>query len=231
MLELQDVSAGYGPIQVLIDINLKVGEQEFVTVIGPNGAGKSTLMKTIYGLATLHDGQLSYREEDLRKLNPEQLASRGLAYVPQDQSIFPSLSVLENLTLGTVNKDQQLHKLEEIFTYFPRLKERQRQRAGTLSGGERQMLAISCALMGDPELLLLDEPSGGLAPLLVEMLFEKISEIHQQGTAVLLVEQNAKKALEAADRGYVLQGGRIQLEGTAGALLKEKAVIDSYLGV
>jgi len=231
MLELSGVSAGYGPLKVLTDINLRVEEGEFVTVVGPNGAGKTTLMKTIYGLTTLHEGTVRFRGEDLRALKPQQLASRHLAYVPQDQNVFPSLSVLENLTLGIRDKAQQARNLEEVFTYFPRLKERQSQRAGTLSGGERQMLAIGCALMSEPTLLLLDEPSGGLAPLLVAMLFEKIAEIHQQGTSVLMVEQNARKALEAADRGYVLQGGRIYLEGSSEDLMHNEAVVNTYLGV
>ena len=231
MLELSGVSAGYGPLRVLTDINLRVEEGEFVTVVGPNGAGKTTLMKTIYGLTTLHEGTVRFRGENLRALKPQQLAFRRLAYVPQDQNVFPSLSVLENLTLGIQDRAQQARNLEEVFTYFPRLKERQQQRAGTLSGGERQMLAIGCALMSDPTLLLLDEPSGGLAPLLVALLFEKITEIHRQGTSVLMVEQNARKALEAADRGYVLQGGRIYLEGTAEDLMHNEAVVNTYLGV
>lgn len=233
MLKLENISAGYGFLQVLTDISLHVDKGEFVTVIGPNGAGKSTLMETIFNLTTLHSGKLLYENEEISGLDPSKLTPRGIAYVPQEHNIFPTLTVMENLVLGAFhNRGRQEQNLVEVFARFPRLEERQQQKGGTLSGGERQMLAVSCALMSEPMLLLLDEPSGGLAPLIVAELFEKIAEIQkEEDVAILLVEQNAQKALQYAERGYVLQSGKIQLEGSADELLGNTAVIESYLGV
>ena len=231
LLEVRNITSGYGKAVVLKNVNLEVPEGGFVAVIGPNGAGKSTLMKTIYTLVTLHEGEIKYKGNNIMKWGPSRIALEGIGYVPQENNFFPSLSVIENLKLGLTKGAHSGDRLEKIFSLFPLLKERQNQRAETLSGGEGRMLAIACALIGEPELLLLDEPSGGLAPMLVDNLFETIKEIHQGGTSILLVEQNARKALESADYGYVIEGGRIKYEGKAKELMDNEEVVKSYLGV
>jgi ABC-type branched-subunit amino acid transport system ATPase component len=218
-------------MEILHGVSLDVAASEIVTLIGPNGAGKSTLLKTLFGLLRPKSGRILFRGEDITGLAPSTLVRRGLSYVPQTENVFPSLTVQENLEMGAVTRrDDVRPRLEEVMTLFPVLRERRRQRVGTLSGGERQMVAMGRALMLDPELLLLDEPSSGLAPLLVEAVFSKIVEINRMGVAILLVEQNAREALEFSSRGYVLTGGQTRLEGPAPSLLRDEEVGRLYLG-
>ena len=232
LLAIESVHSGYGKMTVLEGVNLKVERGEFVVVIGPNGAGKSTLLKTIFGFADLHRGTITYEAREISGLKPEEVSQRGVAYVPQDNNIFPSLTVLENLEMSAIlYADPPRARLERVFSRFPRLQERRYQSAGTLSGGERQMLAIGCGLMIEPRLMLLDEITGGLAPLLVAALFEAVHGVHQEGTSLLMVEQNAQKALNVGQRGYILEGGKVKLEGQADELLKNEEVIKHFLGV
>jgi len=232
LLAIESVHSGYGKMTVLEGVNLKVERGEFVVVIGPNGAGKSTLLKTIFGFADLHRGTITYEAREISGLKPEEVSQRGVAYVPQDNNIFPSLTVLENLEMSAIlYADPSRARLERVFSRFPRLQERRYQSAGTLSGGERQMLAIGCGLMIEPRLMLLDEITGGLAPLLVAALFEAVHGVHQEGTSLLMVEQNAQKALNVGQRGYILEGGKVKLEGQADELLKNEEVIKHFLGV
>jgi neutral amino acid transport system ATP-binding protein len=232
LLEVQDVYAGYvKDLNILQGINFKIYPGELVTVVGPNGAGKSTLAKTIFGLLTPHQGSILFQGKQIAGLKSNQIVQRGMCYVPQIANVFPSLTVEENLEMGAFVRDAPLQPLkEEIFTRFPRLAERRKQRAGTLSGGERQMLAMGKALMLKPNLLLLDEPSAALSPILVNSVFEQIKQINQGGTAIVLVEQNARKALEMADRGYVLESGRDRFEGRGIDLLNDPKVGELYLG-
>ena len=256
LLEVQDLHAGYGETEILHGVRATVEEGEFVLVIGPNGAGKSTLIKAVIGILKPRKGTIHFRGVDVGGRNPEDLVPQGLAYVPQVRNIFPTLSVLENLELGAVTRRPGwLHRtgeillrardedapprlsetefrerVERIVTIFPNLRGRLRQRAGSLSGGEQQMVALGRALILDPVLLLIDEPSAGLAPKLVSLIFEKIKEINDHGTAILMVEQNAKRALGMADRGYVLEMGRNRFEGTGQALLHDPDVGRLYLG-
>lgn len=234
ILEIEDLNAGYGKAGILQEINMVVEKGGLTVIIGPNGAGKTTLLRSIYGLCDVYGGQVRFKDTDLIRLTSSGMATRGINYVPQDNNIFSSLTVQENLLMGLVNvrKRKTIHeRLTGVFNRFPRLEERRKQQAGTLSGGERQMLAISCALVTDPELILLDEPSGGLMPTLVKGLFEEIQQIHKAGHTVLLVEQNAKLALEIADYGYILEGGQIRLQGEPEELAKEERVAKAYLGV
>ncbi len=234
ILEVQDVYAGYvKDLDILQGVNFKIYPGELVAVIGPNGAGKSTLAKTIFGLLTPHRGKIVFQSEPIAGLKSDQIVQRGLCYVPQIANVFRSLTVEENLEMGAfVLGNAPLQSLkDEIFTRFPRLAERRKQRAGTLSGGERQMLAMGKALMLQPKLLLLDEPSAALSPILVNSVFEQIRQINQTGTAIVLVEQNAKKALEMSDRGYVLEAGRDRFEGRGVDLLNDPRVGELYLGV
>ena len=232
LLEIASVHSGYGKMTVLEGVNLKVEKGEFVVVIGPNGAGKSTLLKTIFGFADLHRGKITYEGREISGLKPEEISPRGVAYVPQDNNIFPSLTVLENLEMSAILYERDSRtRLDGVFSKFPRLQERRYQSAGTLSGGERQMLAMGCGLMIEPRLMLLDEITGGLAPLLVAALFEAVRGVHQEGTSLLMVEQNAQKALNVGQRGYILEGGKVKLEGEAAVLLKNEEVIKHFLGV
>ena len=232
LLEIASVHSGYGKMTVLEGVNLKVEKGEFVVVIGPNGAGKSTLLKTIFGFADLHRGKITYEGREISGLKPEEISPRGVAYVPQDNNIFPSLTVLENLEMSAILYERDSRtRLDGVFSKFPRLQERRYQSAGTLSGGERQMLAIGCGLMIEPRLMLLDEITGGLAPILVAALFEAVRGVHQEGTSLLMVEQNAQKALNVGQRGYILEGGKVKLEGDAAVLLKNEEVIKHFLGV
>jgi len=232
LLTVDSVHAGYGKMTVLENVSMGVEKGEFVVVIGPNGAGKTTLLKTIFGFADLHKGNITYGGKGITGLKPEEISQRGVAYVPQDNNIFPSLSLLENLEMSAIlYKKESRSRLDHVYAKFPKLKERRAQNAGTLSGGERQMLAMGCGLMIEPQLMLLDEITSGLAPLLVATLFESVRGIHREGTALLMVEQSAKKALEVGERGYVLEGGKIKLEGRAGELLKNEEVIKHFLGV
>lgn len=235
LLEIKGLKSGYGKALILQDVSIEVEEGGLTAIIGPNGAGKTTLLRSIYGIADLYEGTVTFRGEDITKLKPAYISLKGVNYVPQDNSIFSSLTVLENLRMGatvmTGTGRSIEQRLEGVYDRFPRLKDRRNQMGGTLSGGERQMLAISCALMTDPDLILLDEPSAGLQPTLVQGLFEEIKRIHDEGKTILIVEQNAKMALEIARKGYVLEGGRIKLQDEAKKLLATEEVIKHYLAV
>ncbi len=218
-------------LDILQGINFRIEPGELVAVIGPNGAGKSTLAKTIFGLLTPHQGRIVFQGQNIVGLKSDQIVQRGMGYVPQISNVFRSLTVEENLEMGAFVLDQPLQSLKEsVFSRFPRLADRRKQRAGTLSGGERQMLAMGKALMLKPSLLLLDEPSAALSPILVNSVFEQIREINRSGTAIVLVEQNARKALEMANRGYVLEAGRDRFEGRGIDLLNDPKVGELYLG-
>jgi len=232
LLEVQGVYAGYiKDLNILQGVSLKVAVGELIVVIGPNGCGKSTLLKTIFGLLVPNQGTINFKGKSLIGVRSDQIVQLGMGYVPQISNVFPSLSIEENLDMGAYIKHGSLAKQKEIiYTMFPRLKERSKQRAGTLSGGERQMLAMGRTLMLQPDLLLLDEPSAALSPILVEDVFAQIKAINQAGTAVLLVEQNAKKALMMADRGYVLESGCDRYHGTGTELLNDPRVGELYLG-
>jgi branched-chain amino acid transport system ATP-binding protein len=233
LLEVNDVHTYYGNIHALKGISLTVEDGEIVTLIGGNGAGKSTTLKTISGLLQLRQGSIFFSGEDLRLYKPHDLVSKGLAMVPEGRGIFASLTVSENLDMGAYYRRDRRgisDDVEHNFTLFPRLKERRQQVAGTLSGGEQQMLATARALMARPRLLLMDEPSMGLAPILVESIFDKISDINRTGTTILLVEQNANVALSIAHRGYVLQTGEIVLADSAENLRTNQMVRQAYLG-
>ncbi len=232
ILEIENVYAGYiEDLNILQGINFSIAEGEIVAVIGPNGAGKSTLAKTIFGLLTPNQGTILFKGKDITKLKSNQIVRQGMCYVPQISNVFPSLSVEENLEMGAFIRQGSIKSLKDsVFSMFPRLAERRRQRAGTLSGGERQMLAMGRALMLDPDLLLLDEPSAALSPILVNSVFEQIKAINQTGKAIVLVEQNAKKALMMAHRGYVLENGRDRYCGTGEELLNDPKVGELYLG-
>ena len=232
LFELRKVRAGYGRAVVLRDVNLNITKGGVTVVIGPNGAGKTTLLRTIYGLTNLYEGEILYKGHNITKWEPKRMAEQGVAYVPQEMNIFPSLRVIENLKLTSAKKAKNYEeRLNSVFNLFPVLKDRQNQRAETLSGGESKMLAVGLGLMEVPELLLLDEPSGGLAPVLVNILFDAFKEIHSTGTSILLVEQNAKKAFQLADYGYIIEGGKIKYEGKAEELMDNEEVIKSYFGV
>ncbi len=233
LLELKDVYVNYGQVEALHGINLKVEEGEIVTILGANGAGKTTTMQTISGLQSVKKGEILFDGAALHTLQSDEIVKKGITQSPEGRRVFGTMSVLGNLKLGafTINdKDKIAKTLEWIFELFPRLEERQRQLAGTLSGGEQQMLAIGRALMGQPRLLLLDEPSLGLAPLLVVSIFETIRTINKKGVTVVLVEQNARAALKLASRGYVLEVGNVVMEDEAHAMLNNPTVRDAYLG-
>jgi len=234
MLEIKNLHVSYGAINALHGISLSVKPGGIVTLIGANGAGKTTTLKTISGLLKPKSGEIFYDGQNIAGLLPHQIVARGLSHVPEGRMIFANLTVLENLQLGAyLQNDKKIirHELEHIFGLFPRLKEREKQIAGTLSGGEQQMLAIGRALMSKPKLLLLDEPSLGLAPLLVKTIFEKIIEINrEQGLTILLVEQNANLALEISHFGYVLETGKIILQDNTAALRQNPQVRSAYLG-
>lgn len=232
LLEVENVYAGYiKDLNILQGVNFKIKPGELVAVIGPNGAGKSTLAKTIFGLLTPNQGTITFNGENVTHLKSDKIVQRGMCYVPQIVNVFPSLSIEENLEMGGFILQGSLNqRKEEIFTMFPRLKERRSQKAGTLSGGERQMLAMGRALMLKPKLLLLDEPSAALSPQLVHDVFEQIKDIKKKGTAIVLVEQNARKALGMADRGYVLVDGCDRFEGKGQDLLNDPEVAKLYLG-
>jgi branched-chain amino acid transport system ATP-binding protein len=234
MLELKDVHSYYGNIHALKGISFTVDDGEIVTLIGANGAGKSTTMRTIQGLLRPRHGTVVLNGVALEKLPTDEIVAQGVSQAPEGRQIFPRMSVLENLEMGAYqrkDKDGIQKDLGRVFELFPRLKERIRQAGGTLSGGEQQMLAIGRAMMARPKVLMLDEPSMGLAPILVEQIFDIIKEINAQGTTILLVEQNAMMALSVATRGYVLETGHIVLQGSADDLMNDKQVQDTYLGV
>jgi neutral amino acid transport system ATP-binding protein len=232
LLEVEQVYAGYvQDLYILQGVNFRIAPGELVTVIGPNGAGKSTLAKTIFGLLKPSSGTITFKGQNIAGWKPNQIVPLGMGYVPQIANVFPSLSVEENLEMGAFTSNKGVKSLKErIYAMFPRLLERRRQKAGTLSGGERQMLAMGRALMLEPDLLILDEPSAALSPILVTSVFEQIKAVNQTGTAIILVEQNAKKALMMADRGYVLESGQDRFEGTGQELLNNPKVGELYLG-
>lgn len=209
LLRVRDLDAGYGDLQILTDVDMDVFDGEYVTIVGPNGAGKSTTMKSVFGLTAHMGGTVRFKDGDITGRRPEDIIHVGIGYVPQNDNIFPTLTVEENLEMGAYILDEvPQDAMEAVYERFPILRERKDQKAGTMSGGQQQMLAMGRALMLDPDLLLLDEPSAGLAPDLVEEMFDKIDEINEAGTAVLMVEQNAKEALRRCDRGYVLANGQ-----------------------
>jgi branched-chain amino acid transport system ATP-binding protein len=232
-LKLEHVNTSYGAVSVLKDVNLEVEEGEFVALIGANGAGKTTLLSTIAGLVFPKSGSVVYQNEDVTRRGADQLAAMGLVMVPEGRQVFPALTVSENLMMGAfLRKDASeiQEDLERVFELFPRLKDRRRQLGGSLSGGEQQMLAIGRAVMSKPKMLLLDEPSMGLAPMLVDEVLETVKMLHDTGLTILLVEQNARAALNVAERALVLETGRIVKEGSASQLMEDPAVKAAYLG-
>jgi branched-chain amino acid transport system ATP-binding protein len=234
LLEIDDVSLLYGRIQALHGISLTVDEGEIVALIGANGAGKSTTMRAISGIRPIATGSIRFEGEDISKLRADLRVRRGLCQAPEGRGIFPGMTVLENLDMGAYTRRDRAgvaQDLARVLDLFPRLGERRKQPGGTLSGGEQQMLAVGRALMSRPKLLLLDEPSMGLAPMLIQQIFDIVTEINEQGTTVLLVEQNAQQALARAHRAYVLETGRIVKSGTGAELLHDPAVKEAYLGV
>ncbi len=233
MLKVNDLSVHYGVIQAVRGISLEVNEGEIVTLIGANGAGKTTAIRTISGLVKPSSGTIEFEGKPIQKVSPQKIVTHGISQVPEGRHVFPGLTVQENLEMGAfLRKDNERIKksFSEIYERFPILKERKNQDASTLSGGEQQMLAMGRALMSKPRLLLLDEPSMGLAPIFIKEIFNIIQEIQQQGTTVLLIEQNAKMALSIADRGYVIETGKIVLQGTGAELLASEEVKKAYLG-
>jgi branched-chain amino acid transport system ATP-binding protein len=233
MLEVKNLHVYYGAIHALKGISFHVDEGDIVALIGANGAGKSTTLSTISGLLQPREGCVVFRNEDITMTPAEQTVKKGVVQVPEGRKIFATLTVTENLEMGAYTQRDKIQfkkDLENVFTLFPRLRDRQNQLGGTLSGGEQQMLAIARALMSNPSMLLLDEPSMGLSPILVEQIFEIVQNINKKGTSVLLVEQNAQMALSIADRAYVLETGEITLEGNAQDVLRNPSVIEAYLG-
>ena len=234
MLEFNRVQTFYDDIQVLWDISLRVNEGEIVAVVGANGAGKSTLLKTLFGLVEADSGSITFLGKELVGKDPNQIGGLGIAYVPEGGKPFKDMSIQENLEMGAYVRDAwkaRKDTMEEVYTLFPRLKQLSRQLARNLSGGERQMLAISRALMSRPRLCVFDEPSIGLAPLLVKQFFDVMQQLRDQGITILLIEQNVRQSLKIADRAYVLENGRITLEGSSEALLQEEMIRKAYLGL
>jgi branched-chain amino acid transport system ATP-binding protein len=236
LLETHNVSTFYGQIQALNNVQLQVGEGEIVAIIGANGAGKTTLLNTLCGVHPAREGKVIFCDQDVTRLPAERIVRLGISHVPERRQVFGTMSTLDNLILGAYHRYGKEKKedieadMEYVFNLFPILKERQKQMAGTLSGGEQQMLAIGRGLMAKPQLLLLDEPSLGLAPLLVREIFRVMADLREHGTTILLVEQNARAALRTADRAYVLETGEVALEGTAEELLADERVQSAYLG-
>ncbi len=231
LLEASEVVAGYGETEILHGVSIVVDQGEVVTIIGPNGCGKSTLMKAIVGLVRVRTGRVAFRGEDISAASPNSIVRKGLCYVPQTANVFPSLSIRENLEMGAfVRQDEYRERIDEMFKVFPDLAVEPRRKAGGLSGGQRQMLAIARALMLDPALLLLDEPSAGLSPAMMNTVFDRVREINRAGVALLLVEQNAREALRMSDRGYVLVSGEKRLEDKGKDLLDNPEVASLYLG-
>jgi branched-chain amino acid transport system ATP-binding protein len=236
MLDIENLSVNYGYVSALRGITLHVGQGEIITLIGGNGAGKTTTLMSISNLIEKAEGRITFKGKDISGMAPHRIVKMGICHVPEGRRIFPSLSVRENLVAGTVgnaalNKADQERLFEEVYALFPRLRERMQQNGGSLSGGEQQMLAIARGLMMDPDLIMLDEPSLGLAPIIVEEIFELILKIKQKGKTILLIEQNAGMALQVADRGYVLVTGQITLSGTGKELLVNPEVRRAYLGM
>ena len=231
VLRADDLVAGYVPeVDILNGVSIEVRKGEIVTVIGPNGAGKSTLIKTIFGLLHPRSGTIVFQGDDITVLKPHECTRRGLSYVPQLDNVFPTLTVEENLEMGSLDTSTTGSQIERMFELFPRLGERRTQTVGTMSGGERQMVAMARALMPDPQVLLLDEPSAGLAPAFVDAIFEKVEDINREGVTIVMVEQNARRALGMSNRGYVLDLGKDRFEGPGKELLTDPKVAELYLG-
>jgi branched-chain amino acid transport system ATP-binding protein len=231
LLRVRDLDAGYGDLQILTDVDVDVRDGEYITVVGPNGAGKSTVMKSVFGLTTHMDGDVYFDDEEITTMPPEEIITVGVGYVPQTDNVFTGLTVEENLEMGAYILDEvPRDAMEAVYDRFPILRERKTQKAGNLSGGQQQMVAMGRALMLEPDLLLLDEPSAGLAPDLVDDMFDRIDRINDDGTAVLMVEQNAKEALRRCDRGYVLVNGENRYEDQGTTLLQDQTVRQDFLG-
>ena len=233
MLKVENLSVHYGMIQAVRDVSFEVNEGEVVSLIGANGAGKTTILRTLSGLVRPSAGKIEFLGKEIQKLPAQKIVASGLSQVPEGRHVFPGLTVMENLEMGAFlkkNREENQANLKKVFSRFPRLEERKNQDAATLSGGEQQMLAMGRALMSTPKLLLLDEPSMGLAPIFIQEIFDIIQDIQKQGTTVLLIEQNANKALAISDRGYVLETGKIVLSGTGKELASSEEVRKAYLG-
>lgn len=233
ILKLEDLTVSYGSIKALKGINIQVREGEIVALLGANGAGKTTTLKSLSGIVPIEKGSIDFFGKDIANLAPEKITSLGIVQSPEGRQIFPDITVEENLRIGAFtikNKKQITKNFERVYKYFPILLERKKQLAGTLSGGEQQMLAIARALMASPKVLLLDEPSLGLAPLIVKAIFEIIKEINSEGTTVLIIEQNALQTLKIADYAYVLEVGEVSMEGKASELIQDKRLLEAYLG-
>jgi ABC-type branched-subunit amino acid transport system ATPase component len=231
VLQAEGVVAGYGEVEILHGVSLVLNEAEIVAVIGPNGAGKSTLLKAVFGLLSVRSGRVQLLGREVTNLSPDRMVQTGMSYVPQVDNVFPSLTINENLEMGAfVRRDGLRERLERVYGLFPDIADRRGERAGRLSGGQRQMLALARALMLDPKVLLLDEPSASLSPIMVDSIFDRIGEINRSGTAILLVEQNAKEALSFSTRAYVLAMGENRIEGEAAGLLDNEEVGKLYLG-
>ncbi len=233
MLKVENLCSGYGPVQILHGVSLEVAPGEVVALLGSNGMGKSTLNNTLSGVCRATAGQVVLDGKNLTGASPDEIVSHGLIHVPEGRRVFPNLTILENLELGSYRraKSQRKQNLEKVFEIFPKLRERVAQKAGTLSGGEQQMLAIGRGLMAEPKLLILDEPSLGLSPLMVEQMFELIVKLHAEGLSILLVEQNVMQSLQIADRAYVLDNGKIAMSGPAQQLLNDPGLRTAYLGM
>lgn len=231
LIEMKDVHAGYGGTNILNGVNISIEANEIGVIVGPNGAGKSTALKTIFGLLKVSAGSVTFDGKDITNGVPEKLVRQGLSYVPQEFNVFPTMSVQDNLEMGAyIRRDDFSHLIDEVYGFFPPLKEKHRQPAGELSGGQRQMVAIGRALMTEPKLLLLDEPTAGLSPRFMGEIFERIAAINEAGTAILMVEQNARQALAFAHKGFVLAGGQNRFTGTGAELLADPEVARSFLG-
>ncbi len=234
MLEVENIDVKYGKIHIIRNVSMKVESREFVSIVGSNGAGKSTILKAISGILRPAGGKIHFMEEEISSVPPHEIVKKGISQIPEGRKLFPTLSVLENLELGAYTKRARVKKdenLEKCFDLFPVLRERKKQASGTLSGGEQQMLAIARGLMGEPTLILLDEPSLGLAPLIVRETIQVVKKINLGGRTILMVEQNVRYALENSDRAYVLENGSITLEGTGEELLRNQKVKVAYLGL
>jgi len=231
MLKVENVNVSYGSVKILWDVDFHIDEGEIITIIGPNGAGKTTIVKTIMGLLKPTSGTIEFNGNPIHLAPTHKIVEGGIALVPEGRELFPRMTIMENLQMGAYTSDKKEDTLKWVFNLFPRLEERQKQSAGTMSGGEQQMLAIARGLMSRPKLLILDEPSLGLAPIMVKTVFEIVKTLNSEGVTVLLVEQNIHHALEASNRGYVLETGRITLEGASSELLDNNHVKEAYLGM
>ncbi|MCD4814856.1 MAG: ABC transporter ATP-binding protein [Methanosarcinales archaeon] len=231
MLKVENVNVSYGSVKILWDVDFHIDKGEIITIIGPNGAGKTTIVKTIMGLLKPTSGTIEFNGNPIHLAPTHKIVEGGIALVPEGRELFPRMTIMENLQMGAYTSDKKEDTLKWVFNLFPRLEERQKQSAGTMSGGEQQMLAIARGLMSRPKLLILDEPSLGLAPIMVKTVFEIVKTLNTQGVTVLLVEQNIHHALEASNRGYVLETGRITLEGASSELLDNNHVKEAYLGM